>query len=372
MSLMERMRKQSTVKESSVLTNSKLYNAKDMIPTPIPMFNVALSGKLSGGFAPGLTTIAGPSKHFKTGFVLLMMKAYLDKYPDAIAIFYDSEFGTPQAYFQAFGIDTDRVLHVPITDMEIFKFDLMHYFDPDNKEGIGRNDHVFICVDSLGNLASRKEIEDAEDGKSTADMTRAKQGKSIFRMVTPHLVMKDIPMVVIQHIYMTQEKFSKAVVSGGTGLYYSSDTILIIGRQQDTEGEGKDKELVGYDFIINVEKSRYVKEKSKIPVTISFSGGMSKWSGLLDNALEAKLVIKPKVGWFQRVNPETGEVEEKLYRKAATMTPEFWLPLLTSKTFQAFIEDKYKMGTVKMLSDDEIAAIYNDLDEVEDVEVVVA
>lgn len=358
MSLMERLKKQSTVKESSIMTHSKLYNQKDMISTPVPMFNVALSGKLSGGLTPGLTTIAGPSKHFKTGFLLLLLKAYLDKYPEAIGIFYDSEFGTPQSYFQAFGIDTDRILHVPITDMEVFKFDLMNYFNPENKEGITRKDKVFIAVDSLGNLASRKEIDDAEEGKSTADMTRAKQGKSLFRMVTPHLVMKDIPMVVIQHIYMTQEKFSKAVVSGGTGLYYSSDTILIIGRQQDKDGT----DLVGYQFIINIEKSRYVKEKSKIPVTISFTGGMSKWSGLMDVALEGKFVVKPKVGWYSKCDPATGEVEEKKYRFDQTQTKEFWIPLLTNKAFSDYVESQYKMGQVKMLSDDDIAAIYNDLD----------
>jgi RecA/RadA recombinase len=368
LSLLQRLKAQSTVKESAVLTESKLYNKKDMIPTPVPMFNVALSGSLNGGLTPGLTTIAGPSKHFKTGFVLLMMKSYLDKYPDAVVIFYDSEFGTPQSYFKAFGIDTDRILHVPITDMEVFKFDLMNYFNPDNKEGIKRNDHVFIAVDSLGNLASRKEIEDAEEGKSTADMTRAKQGKSIFRMVTPHLVMKDIPMVVVQHIYMTQEKFSKAVVSGGTGLYYSSDTILIIGRQQDKDGT----EVVGYDFIINVEKSRYVKEKSKIPVTISFTGGMSKWSGLFDLALEGGWLQKTKrSGYFVTVDQETGVVSEKAITKGQTMNSEFWIPILTQKKFQDYVEGQYKLGEVTMLSDEQIAAIYDEIEDVEIEEVVV-
>jgi RecA/RadA recombinase len=277
-------------------------------------------------------------------------------------IFYDSEFGTPQSYFKAFGIDTDRILHVPITDMEVFKFDLMNYFNPDNKEGIKRSDHVFIAVDSLGNLASRKEIEDAEEGKSTADMTRAKQGKSIFRMVTPHLVMKDIPMVVIQHIYMTQEKFSKAVVSGGTGLYYSSDTILIIGRQQEKDGT----EVVGYDFIINVEKSRYVKEKSKIPVTISFTGGMSKWSGLFDLALDGGWIQKTKrPGYYVTVNKETGEISDKTITKSQMMNAAFWVPILQDKAFQDYVEDTYKLGEVTMLSDDEIAAIYDEIEEVE-------
>lgn len=368
--LLQRLKEQSTVKEAAVLTESKMYNAKDMISTPVPAFNVALSGKLNGGFVPGVTLIAGPSRHFKTGFVLLMIKAYMDKYPDAVVIFYDSEFGTPQSYFDAFGIDTSRILHVPVMDMEQFKFDVMNYFDAKNKDGIKRGDKVLIAIDSLGNLASRKEVEDATNEKSVADMTRAKQMKSIFRMITPHLRMKDIPLVGIQHTYQTQETYSKTVVSGGTGGIYSADTIFIIGRQQDTEGEGKDKVLNGYDFIINVEKSRYVKEKSKIPVTISFSGGMSKWSGLFEWSLDGGFIVKAKGnGRYALVNKETGEVGEKTFTRKETHNADFWLPILTNKTFQQYVEDTYRLGEAKMLTDDEIADIYDELEgtEVEEV-----
>ena len=76
-------------------------------------------------------------------------------------------------------------------------------------------------------------------------------------MITPYLTMKDVPMVVVNHTYMEIGMFPKAVVSGGTGIYYSADTIWILGRQQDKDGT----EIKGYHFIINVEKSRYVKEK---------------------------------------------------------------------------------------------------------------
>lgn len=369
--LLQRLQAQSTVKEAAVLTESKTYNAKDLISTPVPAFNVAFSGKLNGGYAPGVTLIAGPSRHFKTGFVLLMIKAYLDKYPDGVVIFYDSEFGTPQSYFDAFGIDTSRILHVPIMDMEQFKFDVMNYFDPKNKEGIKRGDKVLIAIDSLGNLASRKEVEDATNEKSVADMTRAKQAKSIFRMITPHLRMKDIPLVAVQHTYQTQEMYSKTVVSGGTGGIYAADTILIIGRQQDTEGEGAKKVLNGYEFVINVEKSRYVKEKSKIPVTISFTGGMSKWSGLFDWAIEGKFIVPVKGnGRYAKVDQTTGVVEEDSFTRKETHKADFWLPIMTTKAYQQFIEDKYKLPEAKMLSDDEIADIYEDLDdvEVEDVE----
>jgi len=348
MRILQKLKSNSTIKESEVLAKSKFFTKKDMIQTSVPIINVALSGKLDGGLTPGLTMFAGPSKHFKTAFSLLTARAYLDKYPDAALLFYDSEFGTPQSYFNSFGIDTNRVLHTPITDIEQLKFDIMQQIT-----NIARGDHVIIVIDSIGNVASKKEVEDALDGKSVADMTRAKQLKSLFRMVTPHLTIKDIPMVVVNHIYMEQGLYPKAIVGGGTGSYYSADNIFIIGRQQEKDGT----EITGYNFIINVEKSRYVKEKAKIPVSVSFDGGISKWSGLLDVALESGHVIKPSNGWYSKVNVETGEVEDKKYRVKDTDTKDFWLPILTSKSFNEFIQKKYQISYGDIISDEKIDEI---------------
>ena len=105
-SLMDKLKKNSTIKDTSILSESKFFNAKDMIQTAVPMINVALSGKLDGGLTPALTVFAGSSKHFKTAFALLLAKSYLDKYDDAVVLFYDSEFGSPQSYFDSFGINT--------------------------------------------------------------------------------------------------------------------------------------------------------------------------------------------------------------------------------------------------------------------------
>ena len=126
MSLLEKLKKNSTIKETATLSESKFFNKKDMIQTPVPILNVALSGSLTGGLTPGLTVFAGPSKHFKTAFALMLAKSYLDKYDDSVVLFYDSEFGSPQSYFDSFGIDTNRVIHTPITDIEQLKIGRAH------------------------------------------------------------------------------------------------------------------------------------------------------------------------------------------------------------------------------------------------------
>ena len=335
MSIMDKLKKNSKIKETSILSDSKFFTEKDMVPTDVPMMNVALSGSVDGGLAPGLTVLAGPSKHFKTSFGLIMASAYLKKYKDAVLLFYDSEFGSPQAYFQQFDIDTERVLHTPITNVEELKFDIIAQM-----EGLDRNDKVIVMIDSVGNLASKKELEDAINEKSVADMSRAKALKGLFRMTTPYLNMKNIPLIAVNHTYMEIGLFPKAIVSGGTGIYYSADNIWILGRQQDKQGT----EIKGYHFVINVEKSRYVKEKSKIPISVSWDGGVQSYSGLLDVALAGNYVAKPSNGWYCRVDRTTGELIDPKVREKDTLDEQFWLPIFESTDFKDYIKSKFAIG----------------------------
>ena len=343
MSVMDKLKKNSKIKDTAILSDSVLFSEKDMIPTEVPMINVALSGSLEGGLTPGLTVLAGPSKHFKTSFALLMASAYMKKYEDAVMLFYDSEFGSPQSYFETFGIDVNRVLHTPITDVEQLKFDLVSQLD-----NIDRGDKVVIVIDSIGNLASKKELEDALNEKSVADMSRAKALKGLFRMVTPYLTMKNIPLLAVNHTYKEIGLFPKDVVGGGTGIYYSADNIWILGRRQNKEGT----DIVGYDFIINVEKSRYVKEKSKIPVSVSWEGGIETYSGLLDIALAGGWASKPSNGWYCRVNRDTGELVEPKVRLKETLLPTFWEPILTDPNFQEFVKSQYTIGHKSLIDGD--------------------
>jgi len=339
MSIMDKLKKNSKLSHTEVLSESKFFTEKDMVTTDVPMLNVALSGSVEGGLAPGLTVLAGPSKHFKTSFALMIASAYLKKYPEAVMLFYDSEFGSPQSYFKQFDIDTSRVLHTPITNVEELKFDMIGQL-----EALDRKDKVIVVIDSVGNLASKKEMEDAINEKSVADMSRAKALKGLFRMTTPYLAMKDIPLLAVNHTYQEIGLFPKAVVSGGTGIYYSADNIWIIGRQQDKKGT----EIKGYHFIINVEKSRFVKEKSKIPISVTWEGGVSKFSGLLDVALAGGHVTKPSNGWYQRKG------EESKVREAGTLEESFWEPIFADTDFKDFIKKQYSIGHTAPVEMEEI------------------
>lgn len=407
-----------------------------------------------------------------TCYSLLCAKAYMDKYDDAVLLFYDSEMGASKKYFESFDIDMDRVLHLPITDIENLKFDVMSQL-----ENIKRGDHVIIVVDSVGNLASRKEVEDALEEKSVADMTRAKQMKSLIRMITPHLNLKNIPMIMIAHTYKEMSLFPKDIISGGcvvagtkimmangsfkavedivvgekvktlegdkevthtwnpdtlevgepecyevefedgfkvvcsdkhrfivndawveakdlkvgdsvkqldgtitithimtvgkkkvydlsvksaehyvlengvvthnSGLLYGCDQAIVLSRSQEKKGT----ELLGYNFNLNIYKSRFVREKSRIPMTVLFDGGINKWSGLLEMALSAGFVAKPSNGWYQKVDMETGELIGNKVRLADTNTAEFWDSILKDPKFEEWVEKTFMVANTKMVAD---------------------
>lgn len=354
--LMGRLMAATANDNNAMLAESDLFTDRDIIRTRVPALNIALFGELDGGITSGLTVIAGPSKHFKSNIGLIGVAAYLRKYPDAVCLFFDNEFGSPPDYFKAQGVDISRVIHCPFVDIEELKFEIIKKLD-----AIERGDRVIIFIDSVGNAASKKEVEDAREEKSSADMTRAKQLKSVTRMITPHLTTKDIPCIAIAHTYDTQEMYSKKVVSGGTGITYSANSIIIVGRQQEKDG----KELLGYNFILNIEKGRFVKEQSKIPLQVTFQGGINTYSGLLDIAEELGYVVKPSVGWFSRayLDEETGELvaEEKKWRRADTDCLQFWQPMFAHAPFKEAVKLHFKVAAVAVSDEiyDEVDALFS-------------
>jgi RecA/RadA recombinase len=348
------MQKSGAIKTSAILSESTFFNTKDVIPTDLPILNIAFSGSLDGGLIPGLTVFAGLSKSFKTLLALYCMKAYFNKYPDAVALLYDSEFGVTPDYLATNGIDAGRVIHIPVEHVEQLKFDIVKRL-----EEIKRGDKVFIMVDSLGNLASKKEVDDAENEKSVADMSRAKAIRSLLRIITPHLTMKDLPCILINHVYTEiGPMYAKTIIPGGTAVTYASNQIFVIGKAQEKEGT----EIAGYKFTINIEKSRFVREKAKLPFTVLYETGIQKWSSLFDLAIEYGSIVKINQGWYSTVDMETGEINESKRRAKDIETDDkFFKKLISDPVFKKFIESKFKMNQNGVIPNDDV-----DVDEEEE------
>lgn len=290
-SLKDRILGLTSLEKAAVLSESTLFDDSEFIKTDIPLINLALSGKVDGGLYPGVHIIAGPSRHFKTSFALVEARAFQEQKKDGTIIFYDNEFGTTKGYIESCGLDSTRVVHLPFKNVEELKFDLVKQLENllDEDEG-----NVFILVDSLGSAASKKEVNDAAEGNSSADMTRAKEVKSLMRIILPYIRIKRIYSTIIAHTYKTMEFISKEVLGSGQGPMLAANNVWFISRRQGEKDE--DGNLEGYDFTIKAEKSRFVKEGKKFPIQVTWENGIEQYSGLAELASEMGIIDKVKEG----------------------------------------------------------------------------
>jgi RecA/RadA recombinase len=343
--LLDMLMKNSKSKFTNTIQKSKYFNKTDeFITTSVKLLNVALSGEIDGGLGCGVTMIAGKPKRFKTLYGLTLVKAFLDKNPEGICLYYDTEGGAGKRYFQSLGIDVDRVLWTPCCTVEELKIEVVNQLEilktsnEDNK--------VMFFVDSVGNPASKKELDDAIEGSNKADMTRAKQIKSFFRLVTLPTKLLDIPMVVINHTYDTQAFIPEEVVSGGTGGAYASDNVLIINKRQIKDSENA---LDGFTFEINIKFSRFVKEKSKLPINVYFDRGIAPYSGLDEVAVDFKVVESIKIGKSKGLKLDALEIPIK----DNDFNVEFWELVLKKTNLKQLISDKYKISKNNPITIDE-------------------
>lgn len=322
----------------TVLSGSTFFDKDIVIHSSVYIINLMMSGRLHGpeaGIRPGLTVVVGDSRTFKTNFCLSQMKDFLDQHPNGIAIFADCEFGAKSS-FAAFGIDKDRVIHIALENIEDLKFKIVQALAE-----IGPDDEVFIFVDSISQIASKKEIEDALKENSAADMTRAKQLNSFFRMITPTLMIKKIPCLVINSYYDdVSNQYAEKIIKGGKQVFLSADTILLVTRSQVKE----DDQLAGWSFNYNAMKSRYVKEKSKFSIVVKYDGGIDRFSGMFDLAQEAGIIYSEKQG-FYKVQPNGAGLDTaRSFRKKELETlTQFWEWLVKDTFFNQFCTEKYAL-----------------------------
>lgn len=345
--LMDKMLKSGSVSGASVMASSTFFNSKVMVTTPLPILNIALSGEVDGGFTPGIGLLAGDSKTFKSLISLYCLKSYLDKYPDGIGVIYDTEYGITPDYIKSFNIDPSRVIHIPVEHVEQLKFDFVKKL-----ENIEKGEHVMFIVDSIGQISSKKEVDDTHDEKATTDMTRAKSIRSLLRLITIQLVKKELPCILINHCYVEiGPMYPQVVIPGGKSVTYSANYIFIITKSQEKVTGG---DLEGWNFTINIHKSRYVKEKEKLTFQVLYDGGIQKYSGMLEIALEGNFIQKPKQGWYCLVDQETGQLGEKNFRAKDFYSDDIVKKIITTDKFKEYVKTKYKLSAMKMDSDDNL------------------
>lgn len=283
--------------------------------------------------------------HHNTNFCLSLVADFLNSDPEAVVLFFDTEFGAAQ-YFDAFNIDKTRVIHIPCENLEEMKFQMVQMI-----EEISASEKVMIFIDSVSQVASKKEMENALEENSAADLTRAREMNSFFRIITPKLQIRKIPLFAINSFYDSiSNKYAEPTIKGGKQIFLSSDVILFVSRSQ-VKDDKDEKKLAGWSFNYSTMKSRYVKEKAKFSVLVTYAGGIEKNSGMFELALEGGFLRSEKQGWYM-INMPNLDGSKSWRRKDLESYEPFFEELYANKDFKEYCHKRYALEAGEFFEDE--------------------
>lgn len=319
MSIGERLKQASNIKYAQLMGDDEVDNfpIREYIPSTNLMINSQISGSPFLGHPSGrILQLAGPESVGKSMLALDFLKnAQKMGY---FGIIYDSEFASnDKTELKSKGIDTERLLYIPVNTVEILKTSILNILND-----IQKDERVYIIVDSVGNLSTSKEMADSTEGNSTRDMTRAGQLKALFRTITIQAGLKNVPIIIVNHTYanLSGGLYASDIISGGSGSLYNSSIILTFSKAQNKDSNGK---VTGSYITSTTQKCRTAKERTKVKFLIDFSGGIQKYSGMDLFCIDNKVLEKSGGHYF--INQDSMKIfnEEKI-----KLTPEIYDRLL--------------------------------------------
>ena len=294
------------------------------IDTGSYIFNALCSGSIYGG-VPGnkITAIAGESSTGKTFFCLGIVQHFLESNPEAGVIYFESESAISKQMIEDRGIDSNRMLIVPVTTVQEFRLQSIKILD--KYMGMDDKKPMMFVLDSLGMLSTSKEVEDSEAGKETRDMTRAQVVKSIFRVLTLKLGKANVPLLVTNHTYdVVGAYIPTKEMGGGSGLKYAASSIIYLSKKKEKDG----KDVVGNIIKCKNAKSRLTKENSTVETRLFYDRGLDRYYGLLE--------LGEIYGIFKRKGNRVVVGESSVYPSAILKAPEqYFNPEIMQKLDEA-------------------------------------
>ena len=272
--------------KKSMITIDNLRADRSYISTGIYILNALLSKSiLHGGISSNrFTILAGPTQ---TGKSYICLNAVRNAQKEGYNIIYiDTEFSIENSDFDMFGVDTTDpnkfilIRSNKVENLKVFLAQLLNELKKLKEKGEDVSKTLFV-IDSLGALASNKEIEDAIKGDNKQDMSRAKQIKSLLRIIIDDLGYLSIPLLATNHVYLTQDLFPQTIQSGGEGLNYLASTIVLLSKAklEDKDRDEMSTGATGSIITALARKNRLAKPK-KIKFEIDHSKGCNPFKGL--------------------------------------------------------------------------------------------
>ena len=308
----------------------------NFIDTGSYIFNALVSGSIYGGI-PGnkITALAGESSTGKTYFCLGVVQHFLNSNPDAGVIFFESESAISRQMIEDRGIDSQRMMIVPVTTVQEFRTQSIKILDKYLEQAKEKRQPMMFVLDSLGMLSTSKEVEDTEAGKDTRDMTRAQVVKSIFRVLTLKLGKANVPMLVTNHTYDVVGAYVPTKeMGGGSGLKYAASTIIYLSKKKEKDG----KDVIGNIIKAKAAKSRLTKENASVDTRLYFDArGLDKYYGLLE--------LGEKYGVFERKGNRIVVGNSSVYPSAILKNPETYFTEEVMQQLDDAAKKEFTYGT---------------------------
>ena len=309
-------------------------DVSSFIDTGSYIFNALVSGSIYGGIPSNkITALAGESSTGKTFFTISVIKHFLKTHPEAGVAFFESEGAISKDLLSDRGVDTKRVVIIPVVTVQQFRQQALMVADNLLKDK--NHPPMLFVLDSLGMLSTTKEIEDSEAGKETRDMTRAQVVKSIFRVLTLKLSKCNIPLIVTNHTYEVVGAYMPTKeMGGGSGLKYAASTIIFLSKSKEKDG----KEVIGNIIKCETKKSRFTKESAKISTRLFYDErGLDPYYGLLE--------LGEKYGVFERKGNRIVVGDSSVYPSAMLKDPDKYFTTEVMQALDECAKKEFAYGT---------------------------
>ena len=337
-SLVKQLLKESDNDLASVVSSGIVGDCSTYISTGSYSLNALLSGSMYGGVPSNkITCLAGQESVGKTFFALSIAKNFLEENKENVIVYFESEGALTTNMITERGLDPDRFIVLPVATVEEFRTQCIKMVD-----GLDKDTKVMMFLDSLGNLSTRKEMEDSASGSDKRDMTRAPVVRGTFRTIALKLATKNIPLIITNHTY---EKVGAYVptqeISGGGGIKYAASVIVTLRKKKFKDGT----EVLGNIIKMKLVKGRLTKEESTIEAMLDYQTGLDKYYGLIE--------IAEKYEIFKKVSTRFEMPDgTKVFEKAIVKNPEKYFTEDVMKRLEEAVFEEFNYGSKKGEQDD--------------------
>ena len=308
----------------------------DYVDTGSYIVNALVSGSLFGGLPSNkVTALAGESSTGKTFFALSVVRNFLDANPEGGVIYFETESAISRDMIESRGIDSKRMIIMPVATIEEFRTQACRILDKYLKEPKDERVPMMFVLDSLGMLSTTKEMEDVANDKQVRDMTKSQLIKGAFRVLTLKLGQAQVPMIVTNHTYDVIGSYVPTKeMGGGTGLKYAASTIIYLSKSKERDSK---KEVVGNIIKCEAKKSRLTIEGSKVATRLFFDErGLDKYYGLLELGIE--------YGVFGKNGNRVLIGESSVYPSAVLADPEKYFTPEVMEKLEAAAKKEFSYG----------------------------